>query len=79
MPLDILTARRVLRATQRGLPVEHALVLIEAILDGHDAEEMEQGLEELIAAALRRETEELTRLRNAIRLSPHEEEVLYGG
>jgi len=78
MKLDVLSVRRTLRATQRGLPVEHALVLIEAILDGHDAEEMEQGLEELIATALRRETEELTRLRNAIRLSPHEEEALHG-
>lgn len=33
---DLLTARVVLRGVKRGLPVDEALQLVEALLDGYD-------------------------------------------
>jgi hypothetical protein len=78
MNLDVLTVRRTLRAVQRGLPIPEALTLIDWILDGLDADEREQSLDELVTAALRQDTASVEGLRSQIRVRPHGEEVVYG-
>jgi hypothetical protein len=52
MNLDLLTARRVLKAVREGLPVDEALLLIESLLDGFDDAEDWDRLEYLLKAAL---------------------------
>lgn len=49
MPLNLITARRVLRAVHAGMPVEPALQIVEQCLDGYDDIE---NLETLMKRAL---------------------------
>jgi hypothetical protein len=52
MYFDLLTARRVLRACQAGLPIPEALMLIDTILDGLSDEQTWESLDYLLKAAL---------------------------
>ena len=80
MQLEVLIAiRRTLKSCQAGLPIPEALALIDWILDGLDADETEQSLDDLITAALSEDTETVAKLRSQIRMSPYVvEEAVYG-
>ena len=56
MKLDLITARRILRAVVAGMPAESALWIVEQILDGYDVLE---ALDNLMKKALEGDHEEV--------------------
>jgi hypothetical protein len=57
MRVDLLTARRVLKAVREGLPVEETLMVVENLLDGFDDQEYWDHLDSMLKAAIQGETQ----------------------